>query len=278
MAEIVIDKHCNTSVLPNKHMELNRDVKIKGNASIDGSLYGNKITFESKTASVKKSIYSNLDIHFNIKKGSKIELNSSVVADRSIGVTADEIALNIRFGGIVKAKICNLKNAIVYGSVIADNCQIENSIVFGSIICKKELKANNSIINSFSAKKVYLGKNVTLFEPYGLAEEVLVLQDPLKSLFLNVSGELSDEILSEDDIATVELYDQHENKTKQKLLSVNGRVLNIKSIKEAQEKVYNKFHSFFDLLKSGEFEALYEDEKKLFGEYIKVSKEKESVK
>lgn len=268
MTEIVVDKHFKTSVIPGKHMELNRDVKIKGNASVDGSIYGNKITFESKHAIVSKSIYSNLDIYFNLKQEAWIELNSSVVANRSIGVTADETNYNIRFGGIVKAKSCNLKNAIVYGSVITEDCQIENSIVFGSIICKNELKADNCVINSFSAKEVYLGNNLTLFEPYGLAEEVMVLNTPVKSLFLNVSGELSEEILSEDDIATIELFDEDENKSKQKLLSVNGRILNIQSIKEAQDRVYKKFHSFFDLLKGKEFEALYEEEKKLFGEHI----------
>lgn len=54
----------------------------------------------------------------------------------------------------------------------------------------------------------------------------------------------------------------------QKLLSVNGRILNVRSMKSAQENVYNKYHSFFDLLKSGEVDALYDKEKKLFEKYV----------
>ena len=268
MAEIIIDKHFNASVIPNKHMELNRDVIFKDRAEVDGSVYGNKVTFKSKSAFVEKSIYSNLDIYFRLKEGSKIELNSSVVANRTIDIMAEIPELNIRFGGIVKAKSCSIKNSIIYGSVIAEDCQIENTIVFGSIICQKTFKANNCLINSFSAKEVFLGANVTLFEPYGLSEEIMMLHEPVNSLFLSASGELNNVMLNEDDIATVELYDQNENKTRQKLLSVNGRILNVSSLKDAQEKVYKKYHSYFNLLKLGKFEELYEKEKELYEEFI----------
>jgi len=268
MSEFVIDKYYNASIIPGKHMELNRDVIFKDKAEVDGSVYGNKVTFDSKKTFVKKSVYSNLDIYFRLEEDSKIELNSSVVANRTIDVKAEVPVLNIRFGGIVKAKNCSIKNSIIYGSVIAEDCQIENTIVFGSIICQKTFKAKNCLINSFSAKEVFLGANVTLFEPYGLSEEILMLHEPVNSLFLSASGELNNEMLHEDDIATVELYDQNENKTQQKLLSVNGRILNVRSLKDAQEKVYKKYHSYFDLLKFGDLDSLFDKERELFEEYI----------
>jgi len=73
---ISLDEDYRSSIIPSRHMELNRKVILSGNAYVKGGVYGDVIQINAGNITVEESMYTPFDLTIDLQQKSLCHLNS----------------------------------------------------------------------------------------------------------------------------------------------------------------------------------------------------------
>lgn len=162
--EIVLkDNLVRGAILPQKISELNRNIILESNVTVEGAVYGKRIELRGGDIEIQGAVFAQNEVYVSIDaKGSivfrKCVGSADTVASRSTGAEP-------MFCCDINAKNVALKNAYVAGSIYADEITLENCVVIGGVFATQEAVLNNCIIGTFNSPRVKMDGTIQLLLP-----------------------------------------------------------------------------------------------------------------
>lgn len=159
---ILKNNSVNSSILPQGTKELSRNIKIQGDAVIEGSVYGNNILVEGGEVVFKGAVFANNELHISNDIKDRIIFEKAIASSNSVAVMS--ISSKVIFYSDINAKQVKLKNCYVGGSIFAQEVYLENCIVLGGVFGTKQSVISHSIVGTFHSPFVELSdKNYLLY-------------------------------------------------------------------------------------------------------------------
>ncbi|OKY77367.1 MAG: N-acetylglucosamine-1-phosphate uridyltransferase [Candidatus Methanohalarchaeum thermophilum] len=216
---VIIEENENyeTKIIPTKHSEINRKVKVKNNATIEGGIYGKKIEINNQ-ARVKGPLMAKKSVQL---RGGKI--------DSDIGSIEKTEIKEASIIGTVISKRINIKDSIIYGNLIGSRVIIKNSVVLGNIISKKELNLKKTTCFTFKSKEKSEIKNVELILPQAIINGEYELKSNVKIISINKNGKDTYPELGQEDIY------KHEGN---RYLTLSNRIMDLTKVTKKMNNVY----------------------------------------
>ena len=165
------DNLVKTNVLPQSASELRRDIRIQGNVTIEGSVYGHSIEIDNGPVTFEKAVYTDSELHVKGSAQEKIIFRKAVASADSI--TAFVADGKVIFGSDVNAVHISLKNCYVGGSVFGTDVTLENCVVLGGVFATKKLTMNTVCVGTFYSPEVNMGGINELLYPTAFSVEPL---------------------------------------------------------------------------------------------------------
>jgi hypothetical protein len=163
------DNLVKTAILPKASSELDRDINIQGNVTVEGAVFTRDMIIDSGPSEFQSAVYTHRELHIKNDAEGLIQFKKAVASNDSI------VSLLIKgrciFGADINAKNVKLKNCFVAGSIFANEIQLENSIVLGGCFATKVLKLQNVITGTFNAPEVSAGGINYLLYPTAFSVE-----------------------------------------------------------------------------------------------------------
>jgi cytoskeletal protein CcmA (bactofilin family) len=163
------DNLVKTAILPKTSSELDRDINIQGNVTVEGAVFTRDMIIDSGPSEFQGAVYTHRELHIKNDAEGLIQFKKAVASNDSI------VSLLIKgrciFGADINAKNVKLKNCFVAGSIFANEIQLENSIVLGGCFATKALKLQNVITGTFNAPEVSAGGINYLLYPTAFSVE-----------------------------------------------------------------------------------------------------------
>ncbi|GHV79485.1 hypothetical protein AGMMS49944_12760 [Spirochaetia bacterium] len=163
------DNLVKTAILPKTSSELDRDINIQGNVTIEGAVYARDLIIDSGPADFLGAVYTHRELHIKNDAEGLIQFKKSVASNDSA------VALLIKgrciFGADINAKSVKLKNCFVAGSIFANEIQLDNCVVLGGCFSSKILKLQNVITGTFNAPEISAGGVNYLLYPTAFSVE-----------------------------------------------------------------------------------------------------------
>jgi cytoskeletal protein CcmA (bactofilin family) len=163
------DNLVKTAILPKISSELDRDINIQGNVTVEGAVFTRDMIIDSGPSEFQGAVYTHRELHIKNDAEGLIQFKKAVASNDSI------VSLLIKgrciFGADINAKNVKLKNCFVAGSIFANEIQLENSIVLGGCFATKVLKLQNVITGTFNAPEVSAGGINYLLYPTAFSVE-----------------------------------------------------------------------------------------------------------
>lgn len=160
-----------TNIIPQNSSELNRDIRIHGNVTIEGAVYGHSIEIDTGPVFFEKSVYADSEIHIKGSSKDKIVFRKAVACADSI--TAFVADGKVIFGSDINAVHISLKNCYIGGSIFGTDVTLENCVVLGGLFASKKLSINTCCVGTFHAPEVNIGGVNELLYPTAFSVEPL---------------------------------------------------------------------------------------------------------
>jgi hypothetical protein len=163
------DNLVKSAILPRASSELERDVVIQGDTTIEGAVYARYLEIQKGKLEVQGAIFTQIELHINTDaKGSATFCKAVGSADSIVSLAPGYRAI---FQADVNAKQVKLRNAFVAGSIFADEIALEDCIVIGGVFASSNLEISNSIIGTFNSPRAQLSKVIHLLLPSAFTVE-----------------------------------------------------------------------------------------------------------
>jgi hypothetical protein len=163
------DNLVKSAILPKTSGELERDVNIQSNVTIEGAVYARNLIIDSGPAEFLGAVYAHNELHIKNDATNTIYFHKAVASSDSI------VSLLVKgytiFGADINGLSVKLKNCFVAGSIFANEIQLENSIVLGGCFASKKLTLQNVIVGTFNAPEVAAGGINYLLYPTAFSVE-----------------------------------------------------------------------------------------------------------
>lgn len=165
------DNLVKTNVLPQNSNELDRDIRIQGNVTVEGSVYGHSIEIDDGPVVFEKAVYADSELHIKGSAKERIIFRKAVACADSI--TAFVAEGKVIFGSDVNAVHISLKNCYVGGSIYGTDVALENCVVLGGVFASKRLSLNTVCVGTFYSPEVNMGGINELLYPTAFSVEPL---------------------------------------------------------------------------------------------------------
>lgn len=163
------DNLVKTAILPKTSSELERDIQVMGNVSVEGAVYAKNLVIDSGPAEFLGAVYAHNELHIKNDASETITFRKAVASSNSV------VALLMKgqaiFGADINASSVKLKNCLVAGNIFANEVQLENCIVLGGCFVAKKLSLHNVIVGTFNAPEVSAGGINYLLYPTAFSVE-----------------------------------------------------------------------------------------------------------
>lgn len=162
-----------SAILPRATSELERDVVIQGDTTIEGAVYARHLQVQNGKLEIHGAVFTQIELHVDREaKGSATFSKAVGSADAIISLAPGYRTI---FQADVNAKLVKLRNAFVAGSIFADEIVLEDCIVIGGIFASMDLELNNSIVGTFNSPVVRISKIIHLLLPSAFTIEKVVV-------------------------------------------------------------------------------------------------------
>lgn len=170
VSNINLENHkVKSAILPQTALELDREIRFRGDAIVEGAIYGHKIEIETGNIIVEGAAFAKLELHVHSTANGKVVFKKSVGAVNSIVSHSNNCRLIIL--GDVNAKEVRLNNAFIAGSIFGDEINLTDCVVIGGVFASKELTVKHSIMGTFNAHSVIMNDSVDLLLPSAFSIE-----------------------------------------------------------------------------------------------------------
>ncbi len=163
------DNLVKTAILPKSSGDLERDVNIQGNVTIEGAVYARNLIIDSGPADFLGAIYAHNELHV------KNDSSNTVIFRKAVASSGSIVSLLVKgfciYGSDINATSIKLKNCFVAGSIFGSEIQLENTIVLGGCFASKKLTLQNVITGTFNAPEVAAGGINYLLYPTAFSVE-----------------------------------------------------------------------------------------------------------
>ncbi|MDR2509296.1 MAG: hypothetical protein LBC77_01480 [Spirochaetaceae bacterium] len=163
------DNLVKTAILPKTSGELERDVNIQSNGTIEGAVYARTLIIDSGPVEFLGAVYAHNELHIKNDAAEKIIFRKAAASNGNI------VSLLLKgeclYGADINAAVVKLKNCFVAGSIFAEDIQLENSVVLGGCFASKTLSFHNVIAGTFNAPEVKAGGVNYLLYPTAFSVE-----------------------------------------------------------------------------------------------------------
>ncbi len=163
------DNLVKSAILPRVSSELERDVIIQGDTTIEGAVYARYFEIQKGKIEVHGAVFTQIEMHINTDAKGSATFHKSVGSADSIVSLAP--GFRVIFKADVNAKQVKLRNAFVAGSIFADEIILEDCIVIGGVFASLNLEINNSIIGTFNSPLARVSKTNYLLLPSAFTVE-----------------------------------------------------------------------------------------------------------
>lgn len=171
------------SILPEKIIELNRNITIQGNSVIEGAVYAHKLEIQNGNTEIRGAVFTQLEMYVNSEAKGDIIFKKSVGSANSI--VSRSPGCNLMFNSDINAKSVTLYNAFVAGSIYADEIILQNCVVIGGVFATQNIEITNSITGTFNSPLVKAAQNIWLLLPSAFTIEKIIIIPGTK--FYNLS-------------------------------------------------------------------------------------------
>jgi hypothetical protein len=163
------DNLVKTAILPKTSGELERDVNIQGNVTVEGAVYAKNLIIDSGPVEFQSAVYAHNELHVKNDAADSITFKKAVASSNSI------VAILLKgqciFGADINAAGVKLKNCMVAGSIFANEIQLENCVVLGGCFASRKLSLQNVVVGTFNAPEVSAGGLNHLLYPTAFSVE-----------------------------------------------------------------------------------------------------------
>jgi hypothetical protein len=163
------DNLVKSAVLPKSSGDLERDVNIQENVTVEGPVYARNLIIDSGPAEFISAVYAHNELHIKNDAEGTVFFRKAVASNGS--VVSLLISGQCIYGSDINANSVKLKNCFVSGSIFANEIQIENSIVLGGCFAAKKLTLHNVITGTFNSPEVNAGGINYLLYPTAFSAE-----------------------------------------------------------------------------------------------------------
>ena len=267
---ITLEGEYEADVLPEKHLDLHKDILIKNNSRLKGRIYGKKIHIEDG-AKIWGEIFAKEKIIIDI--GKKVIILSPIaskgfIISQNASRTFQESDLNILIYGDIISKIINLQNAMIVGSLYADEVVLSNSIIFGIVNASQSINIENVVSFSFYAKEVKKAEYITSIFPHSIIGDS---ENPVKNIrwlpfcLASTYKECPTERIMCERYLKGECSDYVKLESVDKLIFENAtiftlakRIVDITKLKNIFKEIYDEYKLIFNSskIKDGDYENL----------------------
>jgi hypothetical protein len=196
-------------IIPNKHDEINRLVKLEKGSHVTGGIYARRVTACPK-AEVDGPVFAH----------QKVESDGAVFKSE-VGSSETIHGTNTRFFSGVTSNIVNLSKCIIKTNITARTAILKDCIILGLVIGTEKLEMKNCVCHTFKSKQFADLDNVQVLIPHAIVDGKLKLHSPIICPLLETEkGPVS---LTEKDIL------KHDGAT---YLTISPRIMNLRKIKD----------------------------------------------
>jgi cytoskeletal protein CcmA (bactofilin family) len=166
-AVVDADETYDGRIFPTVKAELDRPVRIRDGATVQGSVYGRSVDVDAD-ATVEGSVMA--------EEG--VELDGGTV-NGEVGTPGRVVATDARAEGTITGTRVRLRNCVVRGNVVGDEVIVENSIVLGIVTAERSLTMEETLCYTFRSHGETVLGDSTVVLPQAVADGPLTLETPV---------------------------------------------------------------------------------------------------
>lgn len=173
------------SILPEKVVELNRNITIEGNTVIEGPVFAYKLEIQNGDMEIQGAVFTQFEIYVNSEATGKISFKKSVGSTNSIVSRA--VNCDLIFHSDINAESVTLYNAFVAGSIYAGEIILENCVVIGGVFATQQIDLTNSIVGTFNTPSIRIDQTVYMLLPSAFSIEKIHTTENAKLFNLSLA-------------------------------------------------------------------------------------------
>lgn len=157
------------ALLPRSYAEMDRDVRVDGEAVVEGALFARSLLITGGPLTVEGAVYAQREIHV------QSDCHEIVRFAKAVGTAGTVSCLptsgGVIFGADINAAAVTLRHAFVAANVFGDDVTLEDCVVLGGVFASKSLAMTNCVVGTFHAPAVRLAQELILLLPAGFSVE-----------------------------------------------------------------------------------------------------------
>ncbi len=157
------------SILPEKTVELNRNIIFKGNNIVEGPVYSNRMEIRQGDLEIQGAVFVQQELYVSTEAKGTISFKKCVGSANSI--VSRTTSCNIMFYSDINAKSVTLTNSFIAGSIYADDIMLDNCVVIGGVFATQEIELKNSIVGTFNTPTIRISGIIHILLPSAFSIE-----------------------------------------------------------------------------------------------------------
>jgi hypothetical protein len=204
-------------IVPTVKAELGRPVRVKADATVQGSVYGETVSVEGGT----------VDGSVMAAEGAEFE---DATVHGEVGSDGKIVASDATVYGTVTGQRVRLTESIVYGNVVGADVILEDCIVIGLVAAERKFVAENTLCYTFKSYGETKLARLSVVLPQAAVEGEIQFATPVAVTGLGEldTGESALPQMDESDIVEVE---------GSTYLSLSPRILNLEAVTDRLEEL-----------------------------------------
>lgn len=166
-AVVEADETFDGSIRPSRQTDLGRPVRVRADATVEGSVYGAEVTVDSG-ATVDGSVMA----------PDGVELTGATVAG-DVGSPGRTVCEDSRIDGTVTGTRVRLSGCTVVGNVVGDEVIVEDCRVLGIVAAEQSLDVHRTTCYTVRSRGETTLEDVSLVLPQAVVGEPLTLETPV---------------------------------------------------------------------------------------------------
>jgi cytoskeletal protein CcmA (bactofilin family) len=200
-------------IVPTARAELDRQVRIRDEATVLGSVYGDTVETSPRS-----------EIEGSVMASEAVELDRSRIHGE-VGTPGKVVGAGSRVDGTVTGQRIRLTDSVVRGNVVGDNVILENCVVLGLVTAEENLLIENSLCYTLRGLgETYLEDTTTVL-PQAIVDGQVELETPVTVAGLGTTDVAVDSGTDGEALPTMDESDLYES-GKTGYLTLAPRILN----------------------------------------------------
>lgn len=219
-AVVEADERYDGRIFPAERAELNRPVRVRSGATVEGDIYGDTVEIDDDVA-----------VEGSVMAAEAVELAGGRV-EGELGTPGKVVATGSHVEGTVTGKRVRLTDCVVRGNVVGSDVILENCVVLGIATSDRNLTVENSLCYTFRSHGDTTLENATVVLPQALADGPLTFETPVRVAGLG-QLDVADDGDALPTMAAEDVYDQDGTT----YLTLAPRVLNLEAVTDRLDEL-----------------------------------------